>query len=89
MKPKKNAAGVTAAGQKELLNKSYRKTEPLSNLKTLIGEILLFGNSNMKVFWQFFEAELRQYANLRISQGSYYSGCGRTGAEKSSQRAVR
>lgn len=57
----KKAAAGTAAKKNELHNKAYRKPVPLSSLKTLIGELLIFGNKERKEFWQLFEVLLTQY----------------------------
>ncbi|NIV13965.1 MAG: hypothetical protein GWN62_22615 [Aliifodinibius sp.] len=66
----KKAAGLTAAGQKQLHNKAYHKSVQLSSLKTLIGEFLLFGNKQRKEFWILFESRLRTYVDLKISGGT-------------------
>ena len=68
MKTKK-AAASTAAGQKQLQNKTYHKSVQLSSLKMLIGEFLIFGNKQRKEFWWLFEKELRCYVDLKISGG--------------------
>jgi len=65
----KKAAGLTAAGQKQLHKESYQKSAQLSSLKILIGEFLLFGNKQRKEFWWLFESKLRNYVDQKISGG--------------------
>ena len=65
----KKAAGLTAAKKNKLRYKAYRKPAQLSSLKTLIGELLIFGNKERKKTWWLFDLKLRQYVDLRISGG--------------------
>ena len=67
--PIKNAAGLTAAGEKKLHNGTYSKPARLSNLKILIGEILLFGNKQRKEFWWLFDSKVRQFYELKMYEG--------------------
>jgi hypothetical protein len=61
MKLNKKAAADTAAKKNKLHNKAYPQSAQQSRLKTLIGEILLFGNKQRKEFWELFEVLLTQY----------------------------
>jgi len=76
----KKAAAVTAATQKKRHSKGYPKADSLSSWKMLIGGLLLFGNKQQKVFWPFFDAMLRQYVDLRISQSAFQGRSGGAGA---------
>ncbi len=58
---KKAGAGRRPAGRYELRNGEYRKPIPLSSLKTLIGELLLFGDKQREEFWLLFEVLLLEY----------------------------
>jgi hypothetical protein len=75
MKTKMTAA-ETAATKIKLLIEPYQKSEPLSSLKIQIGELLLFGDKEKKVFWPFFDAMLRRYFDLILvsKSGSERSG---------------
>jgi hypothetical protein len=64
MKTKK-ATVLPAAGKSELRIEPYQKSEPLSNLKLKIGELLLFGNKQHSEFWSLFEVLLIQYIELK------------------------
>jgi len=69
--PKKERAVVGAAAQtNKYQNESYQRAESLSNIKLLVGGLLLFGNKNQKAFWPFFEAILWQYVDLRLASQS-------------------
>ncbi|MCP4256637.1 MAG: hypothetical protein GY774_03810 [Planctomycetes bacterium] len=63
--------GQQAASKTELQVATYPKSAQLSRPKTLIGELLIFGNEQRKEFWWFFESKLRRYTDLRISWGDY------------------
>ena len=56
---------------KNQLQTPYLKAESLSSWKMLVGGILLYGDKKKDVFWPFFEAMLRQYIDLRISQSAF------------------
>ena len=62
----KKAAGLTAA-ENGLLRTSYVKPIPLSRLKMLLGESLLLGDTEQKLFWKFFEIELRTYLEIKYA----------------------
>ncbi len=66
---KKAGAGRQPAGRYKLQNRTYPKPAPLSSLKTLIGEILLFGNKQRKEFWWLFDSKLRQFYDLKMYEG--------------------
>ncbi|MCP4614103.1 MAG: hypothetical protein GY845_35900 [Planctomycetes bacterium] len=71
---KKPAArlGQQAASKTTLHKVSYTNATTLSrNLKDQIGELLLFGDKQQRIFWKRFESQLRLYADLRVSWGDY------------------
>ena len=49
-----------AAGKNHLQRKTYQKAMPVSRLKLVLGELLLFGNKKRSEFWPLFEALLVQ-----------------------------
>ena len=69
MKTKK-AAGLTAAVRKRRHSTAYFRPVSISNIKTIIGGLLLFGDKDRKSFWPFFEVTLRQYMDLRLASQS-------------------
>ena len=71
---KERAAAPTTAQKYDLQVKPYQKTSQASSLKLQIGELLLFGNKECWEFWGVFEVLLRQYIDIRISQGGF-QGC--------------
>ena len=75
MKTKK-AAVLPAAGKSTLQIKPYQKSEPLSNLKSEIGILLLclqfpLGQKVSRIGWTLFERLLRRYVCHRISQNIF------------------
>jgi hypothetical protein len=69
MKTKKAAAG-TAAGKSKLQIRSYQKSEPLSNIKSEIGVLLLclqfpIGREVSQIGWMLFERLLCRYIGQR------------------------
>ena len=65
----KKAAAGTAAKKNKLRYEAYRKPITLSSLKTLIGEILLFGNKERKETWWLLDSKLRQFYDLKMYEG--------------------
>jgi 23S rRNA maturation mini-RNase III len=58
---KRNKATTAKVTRNKLKSKVYPQSTQLSDLKILIGELLLFENQQTKEFWQYFEELLTQY----------------------------
>ncbi|MCP4611792.1 MAG: hypothetical protein GY845_24075 [Planctomycetes bacterium] len=69
--PIKKAGGFGGrpAGRNKLQKRAYPKPAPLSSLKMLIGELLIFGNEQRKETWWLFDSKLRQFYDLKICEG--------------------
>ena len=69
--PIKMAAAGTATRKSKLRFDPYQTDKPRSSLKFQIGELLLFGDSQQRNFWERFESRLRLYADLQKFRGHY------------------
>ena len=61
--------GQQAAAKNQSQDRPYPKGDSLSRRKTLIGELLLFGNKQRKEFWWLFDSKVRQFYDLKLPGG--------------------